>query len=51
MYLIYSDLPQEIVDRLVAIAKEKLPDADEAVLKEMIAQHMQVVKDYIISQN
>lgn len=51
MYLIYSDLPQEVVEKLVTIAKQKLPDADEAVLRDMIAQHMQVVKDYIISQN
>ena len=51
IYPIYRDLPPEVIDQLVIVAKEKLPvDVDESIIRDIIAAHIQISKDYLLSQ-
>ena len=45
-YLIIPEIPQDVIDRLVASTKEKLPDVDDAVIRDVIATNIQIVREH-----
>jgi len=40
------EIPQEIVEKLVAATKEKFPNADDKVVRELIDSHIETVREY-----
>ena len=45
-YLIIPEIPQEVIEKLVASSKEKLPGVDDAVVRDVIASNIQIVREY-----
>ena len=50
VYPVFSDLPQEVLDQLANVIREKIPGVDNAIVDDIILTHKQIVKDYLVSQ-
>ena len=49
MSVLVPEIPQEVVDQLIKVTKEKLPvPVDDAIIKDIIETHIQTVRDYFL---
>ena len=42
----WPEIPQDVVEKLVSATKEKFPNADDTVVRELINSHIQTVREY-----
>ena len=50
VYPVFSDLPQDVLNQLADVIRNKIPGVDEAIVNDIIITHKQIVKDYLVSQ-